>query len=286
MQLSRALERKPSQRELEQLEKSLPSSWTVTTAEKSYTISTMTLRRDLAAHSAEKADVWVRHLAEIEGSDVRSSASATEAHAELTRILASAEFGRTRPPSLLDRLRSRMVVWLDGLLSKLFMNMARHPMGAEILFWLLLVGAVAAIALVLYRLFTGNDRVDSLQATGAVVPLRSWQEWLRAARQAADANDFREAVHSVYWAAISRLQERGIVPRDRAKTPREYLRLVVEPSTGGAPAAELHSTLELRLPLQALTSRFERVWYANVAADLPDFEESLRQLEELGCPLD
>ena len=286
LQLSRTLERKPSPRQMGQLAKSLPPSWVVNTPEKNYTISTAALRNDLDAGSADKAEAWVWHMEEIEGSDAGSAASSTGARADLTQILAGSQFGSARPQGPIDKARARIYAWLNEMLAKLFGNIARHPMGAEILFWVLLLGAVAAIALFVYRLLSGNDRMDALQQTATILPQRSWQEWLRAARQAADRKDFREAVHSVYWSAITRLQETGVVPRDRAKTPREYLRIVVESSAAETGAMGSDAVIQLRPPLQALTSRFERIWYANGAAGAPDFQESVQQLKELGCPLD
>jgi hypothetical protein len=55
---------------------------------------------------------------------------------------------------------------------------------------------------------------------------REWQLWLEDARKAAAAGQWREAIHFVYWAAISRLESRRLWPADRARTPREYLALV------------------------------------------------------------
>ena len=41
-----------------------------------------------------------------------------------------------------------------------------------------------------------------------------------------------------------------------------------------------------REPLAALTARLEKVWYANRGARPEDYQDSLRQLEALGCPLE
>src|SRR6202030_212073 len=111
-----------------------------------------------------------------------------------------------------------------------------------------------------------------------------WQEWIHAAREAAARGDFREAVHSAYWAGISRLEETGVLPRDRTKTPREYLQLI----DARPLAAELdsHAAQDYKKPLAALTSRLERIWYANRLARLEDFDDTLRHLEALGCSLE
>ena len=77
---------------------------------------------------------------------------------------------------------------------------------------------------------------------------RDWQLWLEDARKAADAGQWREAIHFVYWASISRLESGRLWPADRARTPREYLALVAaeDPRKTG---------------LAQLTGSFERTWY-------------------------
>jgi hypothetical protein len=281
LRLSHEIENNRSSKQLDALQKTLPPSWTIVGPDQAYSFSTAPLGDLLAAGSAEKADTWVLHLEEIQGNAQDNSTTSASAHAQLNRILAGSEFAAVRPPGPLQSLRLRIVEWLNKMLTRLFGNVYRHPLGAVVLFWVLLLGAVAAIALLVYRFLTGNDRVESLQPSSIALPQHSWQEWVRAARQAADRNDFREAVHSAYWAAIVRLEETGAVPRDRAKTPREYLRFVSESTS-----AESDPERRLRAPLQALTSRFERIWYANGPAALPDFQDSLQRLQELGCPLD
>ncbi len=97
---------------------------------------------------------------------------------------------------------------------------------------------------------------------------RDWQLWLEDARHAAAAGQWREAIHFVYWAAISRLESRRLWPADRARTPREYLALVApeDPRRAG---------------LATLTGSFERTWYGGRAADESDY----RRAEELATAL-
>jgi hypothetical protein len=123
--------------------------------------------------------------------------------------------------------------------------------------------------------------VQSLPPGAAAIASRTWQEWLRAARQAAKEGNYREAVHCAYWAGIARLEDAGVVPKDRTKTPREYLRLVTEAAPGQLAASSTH-----REPLTTLTRKLELIWYANRGARPEDYRESLRQLEALGCSLE
>jgi len=87
---------------------------------------------------------------------------------------------------------------------------------------------------------------------------RDWQLWLEDARKAAAAGRWRDAVHFVYWAAISRLESKRLWPADRARTPREYLALVAEddPRKAG---------------LTTLTRSFERIWYGGRDAGEGDY---------------
>jgi hypothetical protein len=140
---------------------------------------------------------------------------------------------------------------------------------------------VLCVAIWLVRFLQSRDRFDTLASSGSVIAPRTWQEWIRMAREAANRGDYREGVHSAYWAGIVRLEDSGVLPRDRTRTPREYLRLVTEPSSGELLSRPMH-----REPLAALTSRLERIWYANRGAGPEDFHDSLRQLEALGCPLE
>jgi hypothetical protein len=90
---------------------------------------------------------------------------------------------------------------------------------------------------------------------------RDWQLWLEDARQAAASGLWREAIHFVYWAAISRLESRRLWPADRARTPREYLALVA-PEDPRKPG------------LSQLTNSFECFWYGGRDAGESDYKSA------------
>jgi len=93
--------------------------------------------------------------------------------------------------------------------------------------------------------------------------------WLKDAQTSAAAGEWREAIHSVYWASISRLESGRVWPADRARTPREYLGLL----RGSDP----------RKPtLTALTRSFERTWYGGREAAAADFNAAVHLAAELG----
>ena len=279
--ISHLLEAKPTKNEIAILRDSLPRAWTVVTPERTYSISSEPLRNQLTALSNEKALIWVHRLsAEVQTQAAPDSKGIAAQRAELDRILARSEFASVRPPSAWTLFKRRFYLWLARLLGRLFGGLVQYPITGQILFWCVIVVAVGCIALWLFRFVTRRDQVESLRPSVAPAVARSWQEWLRAAREAASRGDFREAVHRAYWAGITRLEDAGIVPKDRTRTPREYLRYVTEPQPG-----EFSSRVSYREPVAALTSRLEQVWYANRGARAEDFDESLRYLEALGCPL-
>ena len=279
--IAEILKKKPSKNEMAALRDSLPKRWTVSTPEGSYSISSQQLRNQLTSLSSEKAQAWVNHLAQEVACSEQSAPNSPNAREELDRILARSEFGAVRLPSAWDLFRQRLAAWIEQMLLRLLGGAAKYPIGGQILFWLLIVAAVGAVAVWVFRFFASRDRGSALEPSTDVIAVRTWQEWIREAREAAGRGDFREAVHSAYWAGIARLEDLGVVPQDRTKTPREYLQLVVMPADSQLAPAPVH-----REPLTALTKGLERIWYANRGAGVEDFRESLRHLEALGCPLE
>jgi hypothetical protein len=280
--LRASLKKKTSPVEIGSFRDALPPNWTVTTSERNYSVSSQPLRDQLTPASREKALLWMDRVAEeIDHAALVPPPALSNARAELDRVLAQSQFAAVRPPSRWELFRQRVEAWLERMLEKLFRGIGRHPIAGEFLFWIIVVGSVVGIALLLFRYLISRDRLDSLEPSAWVVNTRTWQEWIHFARKAAERGDFREAVHSAYWAGIVRLEDTGVVPKDRSKTPREYLRSVADPQAG-----EFLSRPTYREPLAALTSRLESVWYANRGAGPEDFQESLRQLEALGCQLE
>lgn len=279
------LQKESSPTSIKNFRDGLPASWNVSTPEHSYSISTKPLREQLNRNSADTAHRWLEHLlAEVQSTQSAEGQSLAAAHAHLNKILAGRGFEAVRAPTYLELLRERTAAWLQRMLLKLFSRLSRHPVGAKVLFWVVLLAGVGFVAVWIFRYVSGRDSISFFQPGPTNVTTRTWQEWIHAAREAAARGDFREAVHSAYWAGITRLEETGSLPRDRTKTPREYLRLIDTRPRGTEvddPVAQ-----DYKKPLTALTSRLERIWYANRLAGLEDFDDSLRQLEALGCSLE
>jgi hypothetical protein len=77
-------------------------------------------------------------------------------------------------------------------------------------------------------------------------------------------------VHCAYWAAVVHLETLGVLKRDRARTPRESLRLL-----------DRHPN-EQNL-LREFTRRFELIWYGYRPASASDWSEARSHLEKMGC---
>jgi hypothetical protein len=94
---------------------------------------------------------------------------------------------------------------------------------------------------------------------------RNWRE--QAAEQASQQN-WREAVRCLYWASIVVLEGRRLWTPNRARTPREYLRLL----EAGSQRWSL---------LRNQTRGFERIWYGLNPAAAADYQAALEVHEQL-----
>jgi hypothetical protein len=286
-------EGKASAPDLAQVREKLPGQWELATTERSYSLSAEPLRallRDaekekkpesMAAKAAEAAD-WTFDLANqvnAYAEDEAQTHSAVSARPALERILRQREFASVHGPTSWDLFRQRVNRWIERQLLRFLGRIGRYPIGARILLWAIVVTVVLWLAVVLFRYWTGRARLEELQTPESVAFLRTWQEWIRLAREAATRGDFREAVHSAYWAGISYLEDSGVVRKDRTRTPREYMRSV---SSATQLAVSGRSTREA---LSALTMALEQVWYGRQRASSQDFANALKSVEALGCQL-
>jgi hypothetical protein len=114
-----------------------------------------------------------------------------------------------------------------------------------------------------------GSELEGVELANLPVSAKEWVVWLAEARAAAAKGEWRDAIHLAYWAGISFLERQGMWKPDKARTPREYLRLL--------------GTNEYRETLNALTRIFELAWYANRGASERSFSETLQELEKLGC---
>lgn len=192
-------------------------------------------------------------------------------HAKLGEILSRKEFNRVHGPSRFDIWLEKVLRWIDNFFQK-------HPLTGDsrIDFWHVLIysGVVVAFIFFAWWLKKRFDYARYEDGPREIIPFapsaRSWRSWLAEARALAQQEDWRNAIHLAYWAGISFLEEHGAWRPDRARTPREYLRL-------------LNARNSQHPVLATLTRKFEVTWYGQRSANATDFQETLGQLEKLGC---
>lgn len=186
-------------------------------------------------------------------------------------ILARQEYQGVHRVSAWERFKEWLQTLIANFLGHLIQYGSHSPWIAFVLRALLLgslcVGLVWALVQIerRSRVRLVPDAQPSPQAPSA----REWQLWFQDAQRMAAQGLWREAIHFLYWASISRLEAKRMWPADRARTPREYLQFF--------PAADP------RKPgLTALTRSFERTWYGGREAGSDDFEAALHSAAELG----
>jgi hypothetical protein len=183
-------------------------------------------------------------------------------HAVMREVLAGPEFRNLQQSTMKDSILEKFARWLNHLFASAANLKARFAWVGRVLVWGFVLGVCVALTFALLRLerrwrvrLTPDD--DERPAPGAA-SARDWQLWLEDARRAASTSQWREAIHLLYWAAISRLESRRLWPADRARTPREYLALVAQEDPRKSNLSEL-------------TNTFERFWYGGRPAAESDY---------------
>jgi uncharacterized protein DUF4129 len=193
---------------------------------------------------------------------LRTAPDHAKERAVMREVLAGKEFRNLQEQSVQDSVLEKFARWLNHLFASAGFLKARAAWIGRLIVWGFIVGVCVALVYSLLRL-ERRWRVrlipadDQMPGAGAA-STRNWQLWLEDARRAAANGEWREAIHFLYWAAISRLESRRMWPADRARTPREYLALVAQEDPR-------------RFGLAQLTHTFERFWYGGRQAAESDY---------------
>lgn len=203
----------------------------------------------------------------------RPSFAQPDSQAKLQGILARREFSSVRGPSGWQLLKEKIVRWILKMLDKIFSRVAAPAQTGQALVWVAIAFAACVLAIWLKRrLSTAAQDVRRQPIPFAAPSFKSSRKWLAEAQAAALAGKWRDAIHLAYWAGVARLEESGAWVPDRARTPREYLRL-------------LPPRNQYRPALSELTQKFEIIWYGDRQASSTDFQQAVAQLEKLQCRL-
>jgi len=176
-------------------------------------------------------------------------------------VLAGRDFRNLEPQTTRDTFWEKVGEWLN----RIWANVAKLHVHAvwfgKTVVWSFILAVCVGLVwglMQLERRWSVRLVPESDGPAAGAASARDWQLWLKDARSCAAEGRWREAIHFIYWAAISRLESKRLWPADRARTPREYLALV---------AAE-----DPRKPrLAMLTGSFERIWYGGRAAAESDY---------------
>ena len=203
--------------------------------------------------------------------------STTEVERALNAVLARPEYAPTRPP-LLYRAMTAIGDWFEHDIWPVLSRLLPHPDWSSPA-WkvvgtaLIGAGALAGAALFVYlvvlagRAWQGRHRRAAGASAGGRGPVAA-AEWEALAAAAARRGDWREAAQALYQGVVRRLEERGVVRVDGAKTPGDYRR---EVRRGGS---------ELLTPLEAFLGGFERVAYGRTEPE-PGHYDRLRAAARL-----
>jgi hypothetical protein len=210
-----------------------------------------------AAKRAEALRDSVARLKGLEG-ELGSSQPVTEAgrkefgraRRETDAVLAEPEFQRKVSVTWWDRVTGFFGAWLAKMLGGIARAGAAAPWLGPAVIWTLCLGAAAGLVFFVLRNLQRQRLRISL--AGAAVAKTAWDReataWATQAEDFARREEWREAVHCLYWAAIVSLEARRAWRHNPTRTPREYVRLL-KPGSGQ------------QRGLRELTRMFERVWY-------------------------
>jgi hypothetical protein len=262
--------------EVPRLVAGVPTAWRVRAGARTFDVPADWLRRDLRAIQVKPtpaaADRIRGHLERLRDEFDAFQAPSRDLSAERRRaaaILARPEFAGVQGPTWFDRLRQRALSFVVDLIGRL-LGSSNIPVIGRVVVYVLVGLAVLVAAIWIYRTIRTPGRPTTVLPDRLPISAKAWSAWLAEARAAAAGGDWRDGVRLAYWAAISFLESNRLWPPDRARTPREYLRLL--------PAGHEH-----RPTLSSLTRTFELAWYGNRRADEETFARAVADLEKLGC---
>jgi hypothetical protein len=273
------------------LRESLPSGWIVEAGQQNYEVSAEWIAYTLAVKGKSPSDlkkIWLDAAARLKSlraeaeraKDAASEENRADAKSRLQKILQQREFNQAKGDSWWSQMWDQIGRWIDWLLGYTLGRLLGSG-AAKTLVIYTLIGVVFLFAAVwLVRGMRTLVRNESLRADAAFPPGKHWSDWTREATAAASRGDYRAALHSAYWAGVYRMAELGAWKLDRARTPREYLRMIGEQAQNELAA---QNPVGSSMALKELTHGMEASWYGYLPATQQDYDKAIAHLETLGC---
>jgi|SRR5579862_761181 len=192
-----------------------------------------------------------------------------EARRRADAILGHQEFATVDERGFWERMIARFYLWLDSLFTNVAKFGQRSPWIGPLLEWGLISLALVGLLLWAMRVLQRQRLTVRAEASRQI---ESWEEasrnWRSLAEEQAGRQEWREAVHCIYWASIVMLEGRRFWSPNRSRTPREYVALL----EAGSQRWSL---------LRQQTRGFERIWYGLNSAGEADYRSALDLHEQL-----
>ena len=183
------------------------------------------------------------------------------------KVLSRPEFVSVTETSWLDRLIAHFFRWLDSLFAGAAKIGHRSPWLAPLIEWGL-VGIAGSLMIVWVKRVAARQRLAVATGSSTTQLAReAVTNWLALAQHSAAQNDWRQAIHCLYWASIAALERRRLWAPDKSRTPREYVRLI---HAGAA-----------RDLLDRQTRGFERIWYGLRPASASDYNAAHQLFDQI-----
>jgi Domain of unknown function (DUF4129) len=254
----------------------IPASYSLRADDQTYSVSLLPVKDSLTRFAKDREEEsldTVRRTVDLLLADAAAMQEplidTAPEHTKLAEILARSEFHNVAGETWWDRLKRLVQGFFLRLLGRAI-DSEYFPVVGQVLLWALIIAAFLFLAYWLIRSLQQSGTYANLPGMPGAELERPWRDWRAEANIAAVEGRWRDAIHLSYWAGISYLEGEGLWRPDRARTPREYLRLL--------PSDDAH-----RSPLTELTRKFESVWYGTAEATEQSFATASVLLERLGC---
>lgn len=215
------------------------------------------------AHLAELA-------AEADGSHASAPGDFQRARTAANAALARDEFRASAGPGWVERQMAKVQDWILRLFTGMDRIGRRAPWLAPAIEWSCFALALAGLLWFVRQSLARQALRISLGETAALTGggEHDSANWARLAEKHAAAQEWREALHCLYWAAIALLEGQRAWRPNATRTPREYLRLL-------RPDSDAH------LALRELTRAFERAWYGHEEVHAGQYDAALQRFRAL-----
>jgi hypothetical protein len=218
----------------------------------------------------EEAGERLGEMGRESGGGARAAKAFGHERAVADEVLAEPQFRGGAGVTWWDRAKRKMMEWLQRLFEGVVRVGTAAPWIGTLLEWICYVGAAVGLLFFLLR-NVARQRLRVALGDGAL-KASAWEseaeDWAKGAAKHAEAAEWREAVHCLYWAAIVLLESRRAWRHNPTRTPREYVRLL---QPGSAQ----------QMGLRTLTQIFERVWYGLRDAEAGEYAEARALYERL-----